>query len=500
MEDLGHQLKHRDYKLYSTKAEFRSEFLKNFSSAPTIDPLSRRIADIITQRELEVLGIKVNGPVTKKYFQLPVKAVKPAGFPENTQKVEDPKQEEPQKPEIQITVTELEKPIKQFLILSPQDLSSVHDQASSKEQNRKQTQEMISNLENLEAFKEELHRDYPELGLNNSGDGSSFHTNELNELEEACKDLNSEKSEKKQGVKENLKDSGEIFPNLTEIMSPVRTEPNETPKISERSLKPTQISSKSSKPSKKLHGQTKSLSISLNRHSELKQAPERNSISRKFEATPSSSKFLSIQSDLPTKDFLNLHNSYMRASFLHSPQDSISSHVPRCHIDLTTCKTTPIYSNLRIKKDFKIKQDNGIGQADTLRYLILSEKPALAAPEATDTYSKNIKWLRQKTERVQRLRESLDLSELKKCTFQPFTPKAKHESFDLGSISFTPRSSIDLKNVSLSSIKAKPTNLISYVGLSPAISKVSYSEGCDVNKMIVKARPMVDYKKINDLD
>lgn len=519
MEDLDQQLKHRDYKLYSTKAEFRSEFLKTFSSGPKIDPLSRRIAEIITQRELEVLGIKPTESVSKKYFQLPVKALKPIGFTEITQKFEEIKQEEVKKPEIQITVSELEKPKKQFLVMSPADLNSVHDQACNKEQNRKQTQEMISNLENLEAFKEELHRDYPELGLNNSGDGSSFHTNELNELEEACKDLNSEKSEKKNVVKENLKDSGETFPNLTDIVSPVRTEPNETQKTSEHEInKPAQLSPR---PSNQLHGQTKSLSISLNRPSEQKELADPSSISRKFEFTPSNSKFLSLQNDLPTKDFQNLHNSYMKASFLHSPQDSISSHVPRCHVNLTTCKTTPIYFNLRVKKDFKVLQDTGIGQADTLRYLILTEKPATPIPEATDTYSKNLKWLHQKTERVKRLRESLDLSELKKCTFHPFTPRRRHDTIDLGHKSFTPRSSIDLKSVSISSIKTKRTsqtiqtkqttqttqpkqskqiNLISYVGLSPALTQVGYSEGCNVSKMIEKSLPMVDYKKVNDLD
>lgn len=498
MEELGYQLKHRDHKLYSSKAEFYSESLKSFCSTPKIDPLSRRIAEIITQRELEVLGIKPTETTSRKYFQLPARTVKPIVFPPIPRKVEEFKQEEPPKPEIQITVTELEKPKKQFLILSPVDLNPVHEQVCKKEENRRQTEEMITNLENLEAFKEELHRDYPELGLNNSMDGSSFHTNELKELEEACKDSYSEKFEQKNMVKENFKENKEIFPNLTEIVSPVRTEPNETNKVSENDL--NQAPQESSKPSIAIHSQTKSLSIIVHRPPELKEIPEPSVISKKFEATPSNSKFLSLHSDLPTKDFLNLHNSYMKASFLHSPQDSISSHVPRCHVDLSTCKTTPIYFNVRIGKECKVKLENGIGQADTLRYLILNEKPAVPKPEAKDTYSKNMKWLRQKTERARKMRESLDLSELEKCTFHPFTPKRRHETFDFGNISFTPRSSVDLKNISLSSIKTKPANLVNYVGLSPAMTRIGYSEGCNVSKMIEKARPMVDYKKINSLD
>lgn len=476
MATTNHQIKDREIKLYSSKADIHSEFMKNHTASPYIDPLSRKIADLITKRELEVLGIKPTESHSKKFFTIPPKQEIPLILP--TQ----PKPEienKPNKPEIKITVSTPLYPMSP--VLNPADIQVIDDQAKLLEYKRQKTQESLVNLETLKAFKEELNRDYPELGLNNSAEGSSFHTNELNELEEACKEFCSEKSEIKG------KEQCEGFLNLTEIASRVKTEPQENEKkIDEKNLK-SEIK------------EFDNFRVNI----EANQIKSPNFLSNKVELTPGQSKFLSVHSELPTKDFFNLQNSFVKASFLHSLQEPVKTSVPRVHVDLLTCKATPIYFNMQVGKDAKVKMENGIGPVDSLRYLILNETQSPEKIEVNDTYSKNMSWLNKKNEKAKRMRESLDLREMEKCTFNPFGKKSRKKKisnfFESKFISFTPRASVDFKDTSFSSIKSRPKNLISYVGLSPSLSKIGYREGCDMGKMIEKALPLVDYKKINSL-
>ena len=483
MATLNHQIKDRELKLYSSKADIHLEYMKDHTASPYIDPVSRKIADLITRRELEVLGIKPTESHSKKFFKIPPKVEKPLVL----QTPPEPEfQNKPVKPDFKITVSSSTPLNAIFPVFNPTDLKVLDDQAKLLEYKRKKTQESLVNLETLKAFKDELHRDYPELGLNNSAEGSSFHTNELNELEEACKEFCSEKSEIKG------KEQCEGFSNLTEIASRVKTEPQEYEKKTEEI-------------------QEKAFKDEVKEFENFRLGSEENDIKSptflrsKMELSPGQSKFLSVHSELPTKDFYNLQNSFAKASFLHCLQEPVKTSVPRVHVDLLTCKTTPIYFNMQVGKDAKVKMENGIGPVDSLRFLILNETQSPEKIEPSDTYSKNMSWLTKKNERAKRMRESLDMREMEKCTFHPFgkkkTKKRKRVSnfFESKFISFTPKASVDLRDTSFSSIKSTPRNLVTYVGLSPALSKIGYREGCDIGKMIEKALPLVDYKKINSL-
>lgn len=484
MASLNSQLKERENKLYTTKADFHLEYMKNHTAVPFIDPLSRRIADLITKRELEVLGIKPSESHTRKFFTIPEKQEKSLIIPPAPEPVH---QKVPSKAEIKITVTKSIPTCPLSPFPNPPDLKATDDQALQQESNRKQTQEMIVNLETLNAFKEELHRDYPELGLNNSGEGSSFHTNELKELEEACKELCSEKSENK------LKENCEGFSNLTEIQSRVKTEPPEEDKKNEGNLESGPKSDSEGLGQFKLRP-------------EARENKSCNLFKNNSELTPGQSKFLSVQNDLPTNDFFNLQSSFVKASFLHSLQESVKQSVPRVHVDLLSCKATPIYFNTHVPSDSKVIMDNGIGPADSLRFLILNETHSPEKPEPKDTYSKNLVWMKKKNDRAKKMRESLDLKEMAKCTFYPFGKKKKRRGkkkmFESQFISLTPRVSVDLKDskdFTFSTVKPLKKNVVTYVGLSPACTKIGYKEGCDVEKVIEKAVPLVDYKKVNSL-
>lgn len=489
MASLNSQLKERENKLYTSKADFHLEYMKNHSASPYIDPLSRRIADQITKHELQVLGIKPIESHSKKFFTIPEKPEKSLIIPPAPEPVH---QKMPSKGEIKITVSKPNPTCPTYpasSVLNPNDLKIIEEQTIQQEFKRKETQDMIVNLETLNAFKEELNRDYPELGLNNSGDGSSFHTNELKELEEACKELCSEKSENK------LKENCEGFSNLTEIPSRVKTEPQEDEKKDGKNLGKVQKTEKEPQ-----------ILSQFKLKTEAKVANSCDFFKNKPELTPGHSKFLSIQNDLPTNDFLNLQNSFAKASFLHSFQESVKQSVPRVHVDLLSCKATPIYFNMQVPKDSKVITDNGIGPADSLRYLILNETQSPTKPELNDTYSKNVAWMKKKNERAKKMRESLDLKEMEKCTFYPFGKKKKRKfkrkMFESQFISLTPRVSVDLKDskdFTFSTIKPKKKDIVTYVGLSPACTKIGYKEGCDVEKVIEKAVPLVDYKKINSL-
>lgn len=476
--EIADQLKLKAEKLYNSKAENHFKSLKEVTSVPKIDPLSRKIAEIVTRKELEVLGIKTTeGSIKKPYYSASLlettqKAIAnnpvpnlPKGMP--IQLTPEPK------PEIKLLSSVLSpiivNPKKGSELVQPLDPNNP-DQPVEKIQ---KSEEMLNNLEHLNAFKEELHRDYPELGLNNSGEGSSFHTNELNELEEACKDLAVEKPASCPAilVMKNEERVSEFASNMTEYGSLRANELN----------------------------QAKAPSLSSSKQPESRD--EKSNLMKmsrnKSDGCIVHSKQFSISSEY--KDFVGLQQSYFKASFLHSVQEPVEKAVPRCHIDLLTTKASPIYFNVRVSKDAKVKNPNGIGPADCLRKLLLKPPPVESITDRGDIYSRSAKWVTDRKEKTMRLRELKNSESMQNSTFDPSYKKNERTgSLSSNSNSFNlSQPSISASNSSHSYKTGK--NTLKYLGLSPAVTEIRHVKGVDREKFREKAKPLVNYRQVNFL-
>jgi hypothetical protein len=564
---ISNQWKVRENKMFSHRAEAHANEMKEVSSVPKIDPLSRKVAEIVTKRELEMLGIAVQAPAAKKPLissanilnskpdldplsrgfiskdispiESPTKDpgsyTKPTNCRHTPEPIFSPSKQEPQ---TKVILKDLKSPLEEGKMQAsdieiPAKNLTKADFPSEPGQDIKKTHEdMLNNVEHMKAFREELHRDYPELGLDNSVGESSFHTNELNELEEACKNLNLDIDLKTPKAHEERKNEMLTVKEVTIEASDVDDKRADFA----QDLKKSDIDQLSNvsayekktcveiKPDKKTPGvgletnsrtENKSRSCKKTRKShDIKDVINSSARGKYDRSANSGSKFQSVMSvqEAPSKDFLNLQNSYFKASFLHSPQEPVSVTVPRCHVNLTACKSSPIYQNVRVPKDSRVKCDNGIALVDSLRRLFLQPAETVKQNKPKGFYEKNVAWANRKNEKTQRIRESVTEREVQNCTFDPFTSRQSHrktqKSMDYRMLASKSKSSLDIKDLELKSHTRTFTeipsfaldNLIVYSALSPADTKVGFNEGCAIERLLEKSKPMVNYRSINFLN
>ena len=585
MESIVHQIKDRETKLYTNKAEVHATAMKDHTSIPRIDTVSRKIADEMTKREIEKLGLKTKDRLGKsRLYQVPSsKKLKEAhkslcsrpgesralaqGDCKADKLSQVSKRAKETKLEIIVTNDEsgnLVESNAKSLIVRPEDLATVQELISVKQLKRKKTLESLDHLNLMNAFREELHKDYPELGFDLSCEGSSFRTDELEDIEshshEVMKEklelqvspvpyLNTEESSRGAGgtvqgeemkVLENgnsagLRDGGVemregvIFPcELEEEV--VHGKQNEVACDGVSGKCMTNIKKKKEAGTCKI--MNKSLEKVKSQNSEIlvkglqskanvqieipeiadkgKQKGKRSikpmeieeslsaiSSRTRFECSPTHSKLISLLTEQATIKTSNV--SFAKASFLHSPQDSVKISVPRCHLSLSDCKSTPVYYNIRLPQESKVKTLNGIGSVDSLRRLLLTDQPRPNSSSPKDQYTKSLQWSSQKEEKLKELRKSMDLQEQQKCKFSPFPHQKRSETqtFESKSSIFSPKSALQ-SQASLLKLTSKPSDsLSSYNCLSPVNSQVRYFEGCNMEKMLKHSKPMVSYKQVN---
>lgn len=570
LESFNNQWKQRESKVYSHKAEAHAKEMKELTTIPKIDPLSRKVADLVTQRELEMLGIQtteishkktLSSQISPRNFKLAKKKIS-ADFRSKDLSPIESSSKDPSKPKDKAKFSsdpqidqedhiKIKAPLTKIVLndliahengraqkiqtpkikISPNDLGKITEHVEKIQENKKKHEDMLDNVEHLKAFKEELHRDYPELGLDNSVVESSFHTNELNELEEACKDdtpenkntknpqsktpedkaqnlqndknlIANEEEKKNNSLQETRKKDIDKFSNLFDCGTPFH-EKNTEKKISRLSLDlntPTLTENQNYEHSKKMSSPKDTITFS--------------GIS-KTERSPTNygSKFQwnSSITEAPSKEFASLFNSYYKASFLHSPQELVSCNVPRCHINLANCKSSPIYHNVRVGKESKVKCNDGLAQVDSLRRLLLKPLDGDSDKKPKNFYEKNLAWVNNKNEKTRKFRESMTEREFQDCTFDPFVSKygekKPRKSMDLRANTWKSKSSFDTdievkshKRVATEMTPRGSDNLIIYSALSPAESKVGFSEGCAVERLRERAKPMVNYRSINFLN
>lgn len=537
---LSQQWKERDNKVFSQKAEVHVKQMKHMTGTPRIDPLSRKVAELVTRREMESLGIQLPEPVLKKpsndliipkstpkkdkkskNLQLTssLKSLNPVTSPPNPVTLptptkptlsdikfpdSDPRIRSGSNRNSTLTIKgNIEANTLTLTPISGQNSKEIQLMGEEKRQNedKKVSEDMLNNLEHLQAFQEELQREYPELGLNNSLEACSFHTNELNELEEACKDFNSDDPYHKKisGISnENaLFNDNQALDQISnrsvcdgssihdKKMNLLEKEPeiNEIPNLDKQKNEKT---------------------LGLDEIPEQNKSLDQNSDKNNLNFSPNDSKTQLNQSfyEKPSKDFGNLQKSYIKASFLHSPQESAPKSIPRCHINLTNCMSSPIYFSVRVHPGSKIKCENGVGPVDSLRRLLLQDPVAKQSSDSNDFYNKSLNWLKERDQKIKEIRENRKDTELEGCTFDPYyekhksETKKKEESFEIKP--FIPGNK---KTKSTGSYTPKiPDNTQTYTALSPADNTIRYKEGFPMENFMRKAKPMVCYRSINFLN
>lgn len=526
---LSQQWKERESKLFSQKAETHAKEMKTLTGTPKIDPLSKKIADILTKRELESLGIRQTEPIVKKPTHvLPTPQKNSVSSKPLVLKAEtaEPKAHsrkatpEMTIPQISVIPTEEEKKksqenplVNEEIYVATPGLSPNPGEKEDAEEGKPPKAEKVvteDNVENIDKFKEELQREYPELGLNNSIEGSSFHTNELNELEEACKELSSEIHDTKnsqviiteelmQDLAVNEKNQDyldlEKKKNIEEISNKSECGDSQGKKKFEENYEENYLKS------------TEKEQITTEELLNFKVKSERKKI-LKNESSPSLlvpdpaggfSKYYSLQ-EAQTKDLSGIQQSFVKARFLHSPQEAIPRTIPRCHINLMHCKSSPIYFSVRAPLDSRIKCENGVGLVHSLRRLLL--KNLVEEDEKSENfYEKNLNWLKVRDEKLEEIRKSLKNKDLENCTFDPYFEK--HESqkrLEKSGIFEYQAVNIEAKPKSPRSFTPKISeNIQKYSSLSPADNLIRYDIGFPIEKFLKKAKPMVPYHRINFL-
>ena len=489
------------------------------TGCPSINPLSRKVAELVTRREMESLGMLpresspkvLRPPHTRHAF-----SNEPEPRKHNTHKSslkEIPKLDEnssiskknasntgselsaamnslPTAPE---TATRLHPDL--HIIISDQELSETQ---KSEIERKNSCEELIEHAENIKAFQDELHREYPELGLNNSIEGSSFHTNELNELEEACNGMSSDKAPAAETlhVQENNNNNKDKDIEKLSICSVYGESVAEEKKFSRL------VENVETQKIFQTHGSVELAGTSHEKFMENTEASRSiaGMISKsKLEGSITKSKFNSQSLiEFPSKDFSNMQNSFMRASFLHSQQEVVPRSVPRCHINLLNCVSSPLFYSVKVNPDSKVKCENGLGQADSLRKFLLDQKDPEAPRARKDFYSKNLDWLQKKDSRVDRLRENKKQKEALNYTFDPFYQKHQSNKHCRSSFDFQPSIlSQQLTPRAQEFVPKIPENTLQYNSLTPATSRIGFHAGCSINQLLEKAKPMVSYRSVN---
>jgi hypothetical protein len=490
--DLILNTRDRDEKVYTQKAEVKAKEMQELTGSPSIDPLSRKMAEVITQRELASLGITPEPVQKKQFFKIPDKKKKISSLPtlekspEGLEPVLELQMEEP----VASPVTErfnsqdpIHQPAKPVLEPEPKTPDVPKERRSLD-----QRDEILKDAENIQAFQDELQREYPELILNEDGEGSSFHTNELNELEEACKDF--ELEEKKPlkndfSIKEPPENSYNEKKNLKELdISAAKTdketiETTKTPqkKQSIRVVK-TSISSSSN-----LHSKKSSVFSVVNLLG--------NEVTANLKGKTEASTFASRTPEIVKKENFKQKN----AVFLHSFKGKISKFTPRCHINLENCKSSPIYFNQLVPLGAKMKARCGITSVEGLRFFLIQE---VEEPQEmkNDFFSRNSKWLMEKEKKLKNKRKELE-KELISCTFDPFFKKHQknRESEPFIYKACVPN---ELKKRQEKEFKVVvPRNIIQYQALSPSDQKISYNCGFNLVNIERVAKPMINYRQTN---
>ena len=566
------------------------------TGTPKIDPLSKKIAELVTQRELQALGIRPTAPILKKPTHV-IPKPQPPSKPSASKAPVKVSTENPQEallnpfsdqngeissPHISaIPYNEASEKINREKIqdgsnpLNSESNINEYEQhvvsEDTKEErptgrNRKKSEDMQNNVENLARFQEELQREYPELGLNNSIEGSSFHTNELNELEEACKELSSEHHDTKTSPllsgeeivgdegKATGKDGSGAEPLLEEIKKELEGEKEKEKDIekekereregegekdrevtgergkeggeNDKKTNPDEISNKSEyggsvtddktrgEGKNEVRGEVKRLTVTkieLGGNSENIEANKKDHSnnskilgSKRPEGNFTPSKLYNANLlEFPSKDFANLQYSFKKASMLHAPQEVLSKTIPRCHINLSNCQSSPLYFSIKAPPDSKLKCGGAIGPVDSLRRLLLKTLPE-EEEIPQDFYGKSLEWLKARNQRLDEIRNTLKDKDLENCTFDPYFEK--HESqrrekdqqkiFEFRAVN----SEIKNKDSGMAFAPRIPENIQTYSALSPADYSIKYQEGFGIEKFVQQAKPMVPYRSINFLN
>ena len=583
MEFLVHQIKDRQSKLYTNKAEVHTSTMKEHTSIPKIDPVSRKIAEEMTKREIKDLGIKTkNCPAKQQTLSYPKSQKSKRNSKKSLSKPNEGKSETPadlkliqiakapkisQGPSLESAEikdeanSQIQSSIKP-LILKPEDLVTVQELINMKQLKRKKTLESMDHLNLMNAFREELHKDYPELGLDLSCEGSSLRSDELDDLEfhshEALKEkvdpqastvheLNAEANNtewsamkamqsklteidilnscenkndhlyQENDLREGILDGKVIEKekNCAEMKGKYMTPDikNKPDKYDAEKINLSLEKLETQNSDVLIQGSHTKFSVTIENYGipqgnrdevkmnakpmEIKESLSAISSKTKFETSPGHSKLVSLLTEQST--IRNSSVACTKASFLHSPQESVEFSVPRCHVNLPEYKSTPIYKNKRLSQESKVKTLNGIGSVDSLRHLLLKDEVRPKSSTPKDTYSKNLSWSAQKEEKLKEMRKSMDLQEQQLCTFSPFPVKKRSETqlFDAKSSIFSPKSSLDSK-ASILKLTRSPTNSqTSFNHLSPVDSHIRYFSGCNMEKMIKVSKPMLSYKQVN---
>ena len=500
------QQKDRESKIYTSKAEVKTKELKALTGTPQIDPLSRKMAEVLTQNELASLGIQPSEPAPKKpTFTLPkpseskkVVSKKPVKEVEPTKVRQESKIDEPE-PTPQPESKE-KTPVPEI-----NEKNSRKNSEKCREEEKKD--EMIHNMENIQAFQDELQREYPELALNEDAEGSSFHTNELNELEEACKDLSPDINHKEQnepGDKPLAEGVDGGFDTKPSNNSPVVSVEKHEDMLSNKTEyeKPGDLRTSKKQSTRLINPHLPSGIDHVPQHSSL--TDKRNAelfevcstlLKGKTEATTVTSK----TPDIIRRQSLKLQESAIKATFLHHTLSPVGKFTPRCHINLTNCKSSPIFFSFRVPTDSKMKSENGFASADSLRHQLLRNLLD-KEPDEQDFYSKNLNWVKSKNERIEKFRESIKDKDIDGCTFDPYF--ARHEAKRIENEKLDYKATIrpDLVKDDEKEYEIRiPENIIKYTSLSPADNEVRYSQGCNFDKLLITGKVMLSYSSVNHL-
>ena len=195
-----------------------------------------------------------------------------------------------------------------------------------------------------------------------------------------------------------------------------------------------------------------------------------------------------------------MQSSYIKSSFLHSPQEKVPKTVPRCHINLSNFAASPIYYNVKTDRECRVKCKNGIGLVDTLRRQLL-ENPVENITEPQDFYSKNIKWLKARNDKLNECKNSNKNKDLEGCTFDPYFQKHELQRKKQKDDNFTYKpKTFEGKMKGTQEFSPRiPQNIMMYTQLSPSVNNIRYDEGFHIEKFEQIAKPMVPYRSINFL-
>lgn len=584
--DSKQLLRERDDKVYNNRAETKANEMKLLTGTPQIDPLSRKMAEVITQRELESLGIHPEPSQKKQFFKIPTAQAKKHSnlstlekSPEAAQPIFELKSQglitrpttDDQPESLPILIQKSLETPSYLPITDYEKPTQSPDQVYLSQLSPNSQDQILKDAENIQAFQEELQREYPELALNED-EGSSFHTNELNELEEACRDLDlqgldspknsGEKAERVQEKIENLEISDKTIENSDKTIEKNVEVDTSATKTDSKAIESLKTPKKSQ--SIRLVRTSVSLTLKPSLHSTYKEQHPGALITLRGKTEAST--VVSRTPEIIQKEAESIKKHAQNAAFLHSDKEPVNKYTPRVHLNMNTCRSSPIYFNVLAPKGARVKGECGVTSVDGLRFFLLKEKGEKIR-EKKDFYSRNVKWMQEKDKRIQEIRESLKDNEVIGCTFDPFfekheEEKKKFEVFEYkarlgkglerivegnkekGSIEFVggdrkgsimgegnrrnklSKSSVGGKvNAASASSKVRGSrvhahksshinkslpkrnpktqvhlkNLPKYDKLSPSEQEIKYLNGFDTERIEKEGKPLIKYKKINEL-